>query len=110
MPNRLIRRIRRRVDTYRANLQRLYRRVVRFARRRVDPYRLIGVAVMGFSLYLWVWHPQVMAALLLAFLVFGCFTVAVAALITRAPKKPETPTERAARLVNEYEARTHWWA
>jgi hypothetical protein len=110
MPNHFVRRIRRRVDMYRASLRRLYRRAVRVARRRVDPYRLIVFAVAAASLYLWFAHPQVMAALLLAFLVFGCFTVAVAALITRAPKKPETPTERAARLVNEYEARTHWWA
>jgi hypothetical protein len=112
MPNHFVRRIRRRVDMYRASLRRLYRRVVRVARRRVDPYRLIVFAVAAASLYLWFAHPQVMAALLLAFLVFGCFTVAVAAMLAHRPPRKyreETPAERTLRIVNESEPRFHWW-
>ena len=67
-------------------------------------------ALLGVGLYLWIWHPTVMAAVLLVLLVFGMLTLSVMAMLTRDRRRAtETKAQRVLRVVNEQEPVTHWW-
>lgn len=67
-------------------------------------------ALLGVGLYLWIWHPTVMAAVLLVLLVFGMLTLSVMAMLKRDRRKAtETKAQRVLRVVNEQEPVTHWW-
>ena len=72
--------------------------------------RLGLAALLGVGLYLWIWHPTVMAAVLLVLLVFGMLTLSVMAMLKRDRRRAtETKAQRVLRVVNEQEPVTHWW-
>jgi hypothetical protein len=66
--------------------------------------------VLGVGGYLWIWHPAVMAAVLLVGLVTGMLTLAVLAMLRWDRRRvAETREQRVLRIVNEREPVTHWW-